>query len=193
MKYALQCSLLLLLGLGIFAGCAAPVEIMVPAKEPLTTYRTLEIAAPANDVVGKIDNSVVNDIMQDAVEGILDLKHFSSLIVSTEIGLRKELSDSVSRPGAPGDTTSSVAVLGTTIVEYDEGSGFLRFLFGALAGSGKVTLELYVVNRSTHQEIMKARSTATISGAFATASNVVGPLSKAIVNFVEDNFVKPKK
>ena len=191
MKYAIPGAFILLLG--TIAGCAAPLEIMVPAREPLTPYRTLEIAAPTNDVVGKIDNSVVNDIMQDAVEGILDLKHFSSLIVSSEIGLRKELSDIVSRPGGLGDSTAAVAVLGTTIVEYDEGSGFLRFLFGSLAGSGKVTLELYVVNRATHQEIMKARTTATISGAFSSASNVVGPLSKAIVNFVEDNFAPPKK
>ncbi|HEX7574061.1 MAG TPA: hypothetical protein VF514_13295, partial [Bacteroidota bacterium] len=62
-----------------------------------------------------------------------------------------------------------------------------------LAGSGNVTLELDVVNRSTHQQIMKARTAANISGSFSSASNVVGPLSKAIVNFVDENFVQLKK
>lgn len=182
-----------LLGLAILASCAAPVEITVPAKEPLTGFRTLKIAAPQNDVIGQIDAGVVNDIMQDAVEGILDLKHFNTVIVSDSIALKQELSDRVSRSDASGDSVASVAVITTTIVEYDEGSGFLRFLFGAMAGSGKVTLELSVANESTHQLIMKARTESKISGSLASASNVVGPLSKAIVNFVEDNFVEPNR
>ncbi len=174
------------------AGCAAPVQIMSPATESLTPYRSIEILPPQNDVVGQIDKSVVNSIMEDAVEGILDLKYFDNIIVSDEIGLKKELSDKVLRPGMLKDTTVNVALLKTTIAEYDEGSATLRFFFGSFAGSGQVTLELAVYKKTDKSQLIKAKTTAKISGAFSSADNVVGPLSKAIVNFTKDNFIAEK-
>jgi hypothetical protein len=179
-------------GATLLVGCAAPVQILVPAKEPLSTFRALEIAPPKNDVVGKIDRGLVGEIIDEAVEGLLDLKRFDTLVVAPQIVLKKKLADRVGSAGQFADSALPLAILHTTIVEYDEGNAFLRFLFGVLAGSGKVTLELSVVNRATGQEILKARTTAQISGAFASKNNVVGPLAKAIVKFVRENFIAKK-
>ncbi len=186
--FLLLCSLFALLLL--LSGCAAPVQILTPATQPLSPYKTLEITPLRNDVVGKIDRSVIDDIMQDAVEGILDLRYFDRVIVSDQIPLKKEISDKVLRPSMFKDSAAAVARLKTTITEFDEGSATLRFFFGALAGSGQVTLELTVADGKTDNLLLKGKTTSKISGAFASASNVVGPLSKAIVNFTEDHFVK---
>jgi hypothetical protein len=127
--------------------------------------------------------------MNSAIERILDLKHFSHIIVADSINLKPEIESRIIRLSAAQDSLST-AILKITIVEYDEGNGFLRFLFGMFAGSGKVTLELSVINRQSNREILKAKSTADITGAFSSANNVVDPLSRAINNFVEDHFVK---
>jgi hypothetical protein len=176
----------------LLAGCAAPVRIMTPATESLAPYKAIQIEAPQNDIVGKIDKAVVDEIVEDAVEGILDLKYFDRVIVSEDVPLKKELSDKVLRPSMLKDSTIAVASLKTTIAEYDEGSATLRFFFGAFAGGGKVTLELSVLDGKTKKLLLKGTTTANITGSFASVDNVVGPLSKAIVNFTEDNIVKAK-
>jgi hypothetical protein len=189
MKTLFQIMIVFAVAAFALSGCAAPLQIMTPAQEPLGHFRQLEIAAPKNDVIGKINSEVVHNIMNSAIERILDLKHFSHIIVADSINLKPEIESRIIRLSAAQDSLST-AILKITIVEYDEGNGFLRFLFGMFAGSGKVTLELSVINRQSNREILKAKSTADITGAFSSANNVVDPLSRAINNFVEDHFVK---
>jgi hypothetical protein len=192
MKTILQTTIVLFATALVFFGCAAPVKLLTPAQESLGQFQQLQIAIPKNDVVGKIDNSLVNEIMNDAVERILDLKHFSHVIVDDSIKLKPKIESRVIRLSVTKDTLST-AILNTTITEYDEGSATLRFFFAPFAGTGKVTLELVVINKQTSREILKAKSTANITGAFSSASSVVDPLSRAINNFVEKYFIKDIK
>ncbi len=192
MKTLFQIMIVFAIAAFALSGCAAPLQIMTPAQEPMGQFQQLEIAAPKNDVVGKINSTIVNSIMNDATERILDLKHFSHIIVSDSINLNPKIESRIIRSSAAKDSLS-IAILKTTIVEYDEGNAFLRFLFGMFAGSGKVTLELSVINKQSNREILKAKSTADITGAYTSASSVIDPLSRAINNFVEDHFIKASK
>ena len=193
MKNFLQFIVVVSLASSIVSGCAAPIQMITPAQESLKNYKMLEIAEMKSDVIGKTDARVLNSIMEEVVVGILDLKHFDTLIVSDSISLKPKLAAKVFSPASLNDTTASVALLKSTLVEYEEGSGLLRFLFGAFAGSGKVTLELVVSNKISHKLLMKARTTANITGMFSSVNDVVDPLKRAIVKFVEDYFVKEKK
>jgi hypothetical protein len=193
MKNFLQIIIVIGIAASILSGCAAPIQMITPAQESLKNYKVLEIAEMKSDIIGKTDAGVLNRIMEEVVVGILDLKHFDTLIVSDTIGLEPKLAAKVLSPASFNDSTAAVALLKSTLVEYEEGSGLLRFLFGAFAGSGKVTLELVVSNKTSHKLLMKARTTANITGMFSSVNDVVDPLKRAIVNFVEDYFVKEKK
>lgn len=131
--------------------------------------------------------------MEESIAGIIELNHFDKILIAGSINLDPKLAEKTAQVSAYYDTTNSIAVLKTTLVEYDERSAALRFFFAPLAGAGKVTLEIEVINRQTQKLLLKAQTSERIAGAFSSASAVIDPLKRAIVNFIEDNFVKEKK
>lgn len=181
--------------LALLAGCAAPVVITTPAKEPLENFGRLEIAPMQNQVVGEINQEIVDKIMTRSIKGIVALKRFSAIALSEEVALvgsDKDLAairQSVVKSDELGNAEADrIATLQITLLKYKKGNGFLRFLFGTLAGGGEVSMELAVANRVTRQEILKANTTAKIQGSFASEKDVIPPLSKAIVKFTKENF-----
>jgi len=181
--------------LALLAGCAAPVIITTPAKEPLKDFSRLEIAPMQNQVVGEINQEVVDKIMTKSIKGIIELKRFSTIGVSERvslIGSDKDLAminqAVIKTDELTNGQADRVAMLQVTLLKYKKGSGFLRFLFGALAGGGEVSMDLTVTNRATQREILKANTTAQITGSYSSEKDVILPLSKAIVKFTKENF-----
>ncbi len=133
--------------------------------------------------------------MTKSIKGIIALKRFSAIGLSEEVSLAgsdedlAKIRQSVTKPDELGNAVPDrTATLQLTLLKYKKGNGFLRFLFGSLAGGGEVSMELTVANRATRKEILKANTTAKIQGSFASEQDVIPPLSKAIVKFTEENF-----
>ena len=171
--------------------CAAPITTIKAPRRSLDGYANMNIVVPQNDVVGQIDDAIVYSIVEKATKGIADLGRFQKIVVPENVDLadKKYAGIFVSLQDVQGEKEKTT-VLKTILVKYDKGNAFLRFLFGFMAGSGKVTLELTVSDMSTGEEIIKAETTAQIAGSFSTEQDVVVPLSLAIVKFVKEYFVK---
>jgi hypothetical protein len=185
---------LLLVALSVLMlGCAAPLEMIKAPKQALTPYRYLKVATIQNDVVGTVDTTILDNTLTASIKGILKLKRFDKVVIDDHAVLTDpEVLRAVVRDSSFHPDSGSVAILRTTLTSYDEGSGALRFFIGFGAGSGNVGLDLTVLDRSTNEEIMKAKTEATISGSFSSVKDSVEPLAKAIVNFIKDNFVVSK-
>ena len=173
----------------LMVGCAAPIKVKNTNRQPLNHYKNLQIFELKSDVIGETNDKVMNKIMTKAIGGILQLGRFKKVsrpegseledkAAATEIVSLQELEDD----------PSPTATLQIFLTNYNKGNSFARFMFGALAGSGEVKLEMTVVDMKTKQEKLKAETVAKIEGSFASESNVVGPLSKAIVKFVREQF-----
>lgn len=180
--------ILLLLFLLIF-GCAAPITMISTERDSLEHYKYLELTEMQNDVIGEINESVINKILDKSIKGIIKLNRFDKIVVPEKIEINDEniLSNIITKSESQNNLPNS-AVLKIVLLKYNKGNSFVRFLFGALAGSGEVTCELIVLDKGTNNEVLKAQTTAQISGAFSSESNVIGPISKAIVKFVKEEF-----
>jgi hypothetical protein len=182
---------LVLCAASTFFFCAAPVTMIKAPRRSLDGYANLEVLELQNDVVGQIDEAILYSIVEKATKGIADLDRFQKIVVPENVDMNdKKYAGIFVSLQEVEDEQPETAVLKTTLVKYDKGNAFLRFLFGFMAGSGKVTLELAVSDMNTGEEIMKAETTAQIAGSFSSERDVVIPLSLAIVKFVKEYFVK---
>jgi hypothetical protein len=144
--------------------------------------------------VGQINQEVVDKIMTKSVQGILDLKRFSVVALSRQVALSgsdqevQSIRHAVVEPNEWSDPAVERATLKVTLTEYRKGNAALRFFIGFGAGNGKATMEMAVLESATDAEVLRASTTATIGGSLASEKDVIGPLSKAIVKFVKENF-----
>jgi hypothetical protein len=175
--------------------CAAPIKMEKSSKEPLVQYNQLEILPLENQIVGEINEDVVNKIMSRSIKDIIKINRFSEISVAQGItlvggdGEKVKKSDVVISPDSLGLSENDlVASFQIRLIKYKKGNAFLRFLFGALAGSGEVQLELEVFDKNSGGSVLKATTASKISGAFSSEENVIAPLSRAVVKFVKDNF-----
>ncbi|MFC1483832.1 DUF4410 domain-containing protein [Candidatus Neomarinimicrobiota bacterium] len=170
----------------IIVGCAAPVSYVATPAEPLTRYLSLEIDPIQSEVIGQVNQAILDEIMTGAVKDIIATNRFDEIRLVDD-RLRKQLSrpvivDSLSTAG------DNIAVLLPVLLDYNKGNALLRFLFGFMAGAGNVKFELKVLDKTTGLELVRAETAAAIAGAYASEQVVVIPLSKAIAKFVEQSF-----
>ena len=77
------------------------------------------------------------------------------------------------------------------ILDYEKGSGFLRFLFGAWAGGSKVTVSLQLLKKGTKNVVFGGNFTGMVSSWMESgdkmfehvAKNFAGKLNKELKNF----------
>lgn len=87
-------------------------------------------------------------------------------------------------------TTAEYEVTGS-ILDYEKGSGFLRFLFGAWAGGSKVTVSLQLLKKGTKNVVFGGNFTGMVSSWMESgdkmfehvAKNFAGKLNKELKNF----------
>jgi hypothetical protein len=192
----MKITLLFTLTLILILGCAAPIKMEKSSDKPLVQYNQLEILPLDNQIIGEINDNVVNKIMSRSIKDIIEMNRFSAVSISQEITLvgkdgEKVQQSSVVKPVdslglAPND---QVAVYQIRHTKYKKGNSFLRFLFGAFAGSGEVELELEVFDKRSGNTVLKAITASQIAGAFASENDIISPLSKSIVKFIKDNFI----
>jgi hypothetical protein len=174
----------------IIAGCAAPLKMTKTNTVNLGEYRAMEIIEIQNDVIGEIDDDIINDIMEEAVDEIEDLDYFDKLYLPTSVNVEEnDIIAKIDSVDIDNNKLKKIIKLKVVLTEYDKGNGLLRFLFGIFAGNGKVTLQLSLLDSMSDEVFAEAESTARISGSFSSSQNVVTPLSKAIGNFVEQQFL----
>lgn len=178
----------------LLAGCAAPVKMITLPTEPLDRYKQFMILKMNNDVIGKIDTSVVHGIISESVERIHDLNYFDSIIVDDGISISKIQSTQaiVRRSVFSGDSVT-VAVMQVTLTDYNEGDPLLRFFFAPFAGMGKVGCDILITNEGTKKELLHAKTSSQVGGLSSGADQVITPISKAITNVVDRFFVQHKK
>jgi hypothetical protein len=165
------------------------------SDEPLVQYSQLEILPLENQIVGEINENVVNKIMSRSIKDIIKLNRFSAISVDQEINLVggdgekvKQSNVLISSDSLGLTENDRVASFQIRLIKYKKGNAFLRFLFGAFAGTGEVQLELEVFNKDSGDSVLKATTASQISGAFSSEENVIAPLSRAVVKFVKENF-----
>lgn len=184
----LYTTLLLLFCLFIF-GCAAPVKVVNSKRTPLNHYKNLVVLNLQSDVIGETNDDVMNKIMEKTASGILRLNRFTKVVLPKDLIVenKSKKSEVVKLNELKGDANPS-AILKITLANFDKGNSFARFMFGALAGTGEVKLEMTVYDMKSTKQVLKAETVSKIQGSFASEHNVVVPLSKAIVDFVKDEF-----
>lgn len=184
--------LALLLVLAVAAGCAAPITTTQSLTAPEYTYAGLIMQPLNNDVIGEINEAVCGKIMTDASHGILKKMIVPYLHVPTEVlAGGGDRARTVREASIPVDSLEKVAPhiieVHTRLISYDKGSATVRFLFGMLAGGGEVILEIQLKDHANGSVVTAGTTKATIQGAFSSEKDVIGPLSKAITKFVNDN------
>ncbi|MBN1998761.1 hypothetical protein JW935_14475, partial [candidate division KSB1 bacterium] len=152
----------------IFA-CAAPITMMNTERHPINHYTNLEVLEFQNDVIGEINTFIMNKIMEKSIRGIVKLERFEKVSISPKIETNDEyILSNTSSADEAGDNLENTAVLEVILREYKKGNAFVRFLFGALAGSGSVTCDLVVLDKKTSKTMMRAQTTAKIVGAYSS-------------------------
>jgi hypothetical protein len=173
----------------LFINCAAPITMISSERQSMDHYKNLEIQELQNDVIGQINENITTSIMEQSIKGIVKLNRFEQVIVSDKIQINDaDILAKISKSGEIQNDLPESAVFKVTLVEFDKGNAFLRFLFGNMAGTGKVTCEMVVQDKSTGKEVLKAQTTAQIAGSFASEDDVIGPISKALVKFIKEEF-----
>jgi hypothetical protein len=167
------------------------VHEIIPSKENLAQYQMLEIDVPENDISDKINSYNVNSMMEKSIQGIFNLKHFKNIIPSEEIALNYKLSNELKNLNSSSSFQLPIAVLKTKLVQFDEGSSFMQFMFGT--GNAKIIMELTVINKETQKEILKVRREEKISTVVRSVEDVIEPSSNIIVKFVRSNFTDSSK
>jgi hypothetical protein len=158
-------------------------------RQSLDHYKNLEILELQNDVIGQINEKITTSIMEKSIKGIVKLNRFDKVIVSDKIQIDDaDILPKISKSGEIQNDLPESAVFKVTLVEFDKGNAFLRFLFGNMAGSGQVTCEMDILDRGTQKQVLKAQTTAPIAGAFASEDDVIGPISKAMIKFIKEEF-----
>jgi hypothetical protein len=179
----------------LLTGCAAPVQVITPPAEPLGHYDQFMVLTMKNDVIGKINQSVISRIMSEAVTRISGLNHFRTVIVDENMFVDQKLLNSgavIRRSAFTGDS-ANVAVMQVTLTSYDEGSALVRFFLAPFAGMGKVGCDIRIVSAGTGNELVRARTVSSIGGITPGAEGVITPIAKALTNVVERYFVLQKK
>lgn len=124
-------------------GCGKPYSIDQPLEERLTKPSTVK--------VGSFVDQLPIGTPEDKKPTIDDITRFREVI---ENRLEETKLFHVA------DTNQTYEVRGA-ILEYKRGSGFLRFLFGAMAGSAKIYTHLELVDTRTNRAVFGG----TFSGA----------------------------
>lgn len=170
----------------LIAGCAAPVSYVASPTEPLSQYRSLQIDPVQSEVVGQVNQTILDQIMIAAVKEIIADERFDEIRVVDD-RLRLKLSSPVVVDSL-STADEGVAILLPVLLDYNKGNALLRFLFGFMAGAGSVKFELKTLDKTTNRELARAETTASIAGAYSSEQVVVIPLSKAIAKFIEQSF-----
>lgn len=184
----------LLLVCFIFAGCAAPIKMSHPLAENSDAYNALIIRPLENEVVGEISEDVCNKVMLIAAHGLVKRQLFPFYHVDLGlVGVEGERAERVASASIPLDSLDQMATkaaeLQISLLEYKKGNSFLRFLFGTWAGSGYVLMEIKMIDHVDQHLLMAGTTKAMIQGAYAKEENVINPLAKAIIKFVEKKFL----
>jgi hypothetical protein len=139
---------IVLLGLLMLAGCTPRYVVTTEMKAPFAERSSCN--------VGAITDGLPSDFPPEKKPGDFEISRFQNLL-QDEIAV-----SDLFNPVAKSADTGRYEVSGT-ILDYAKGNGFTRFLFGAWAGSAKVTVELRLTNASTREIVFAGNFMGTVT------------------------------
>lgn len=171
------------LGIGILtvlmlSGCAKNFVITEQLETPLER--------PAVFVVGDITDDLPLDIEEGKKPSSEDIDKLKNYLHS-ELANRKFLSKNEF-----GDEGAEYEIVGS-IVDYKKGSGFMRFLFGRLAGGAKTSISLQLVDVKTGEIIFGGMFKGTVSNWGDSGDKMFKQISKRFSKELEKQMKKLSK
>jgi hypothetical protein len=150
-------------------GCVKNYRITQPLEQPLGQGSRCEI--------GTISDALPQDYKEED-------KPSSEFIAKLRGSLIKEIVERELFASVSEDLAEAEYELSGSVLDYKKGSGFLRFLFGALAGSSKLTVELNLADKSTGTILFSGNFTQQVTGwpeeSDATCKKLAKDFAKAL-------------
>jgi len=156
-------------------GCVKNYRVTQPLEQPLDRNYYCEM--------GAITDALPADFKEEDKPSTEFIEKLRSAIVN-------ELSKTDFFPPINSNDSEEGYDIKGSILDFKKGSGFLRFLFGALAGSSKLTIELSLTDRASDSVIFAGNFTQTVSGwaeaGDATCKKVAKDFAKALKNEIKE-------
>jgi hypothetical protein len=174
-KFRVSKGAILLLSIPIFWGCTKSYVITDVLEEPISPQKTC--------IIGPITDELPMGTEEGEKPSLEDIQKFKKSL-SEELEKREIVTLLYQ-----SDLEPDYEVTGS-ILEYKKGSGFLRFLFGAMAGSAKVVTNLKLVNAETNDVLFAGNFTGSVTSWGETGEQMFKRVSKDFSKQLEKQIKK---
>ena len=149
------------------AACSARrVQVISPAREPLSAFSVIEVGEISSNV-SDIESQVPVKIRSDIIKEVSALRRFQSVTRQT-------------------DETEGVLLLKSTILSYEKGSRAKRYLIGFGTGKSYLTMRCTMINKATGEKIFEGDFEGEMMGGLFGGSS--RSTENAVVDELRDYF-----
>ena len=165
--------IIIAVGLMLFTlgSCTKPYKITTELQRPLS--RGLDIS------IGELTDELPIDFDPAKKPTTQDIDEFRST-------LRIEILKILDKLPADADAVAGSYRVEGSILDYTKGSGFLRFMFGAWAGSAQVTTNLKMIDGSNGEIVFAGNFAGAVTSGWESGSEMWKRIAKNFADALKD-------